>query len=69
MEDVPLRVVESKENIEIKSETEKCINDCIREKQTRSLPSVLHFIAPRAILQPKEKNNEGNRVDSGHDLL
>lgn len=69
MEDVPLRVVESKENMEIKSEIEKYINNCIREKQTRSLHSVLRFIAPRAILQPKEKNNEGNQVDSGHDLL
>lgn len=35
MEDAPLRIVESKENMENKSEIEKCINDCIREKQTR----------------------------------
>lgn len=46
MEDAPLRIVESKENMENKSEIEKCVNDCIREKQTRPLPSVLHFITP-----------------------
>lgn len=35
--------MEVKENMEIKSEIEKSINECMREKQL-PLPSMLHFI-------------------------
>lgn len=69
MKDAPLRTVESKKNMKNKSEIEKCINISIREKQTRLLPSVLHFVTPQAILQLKENNNEGNQVNSGQDLF
>lgn len=40
MQDAPLGIVGSKENMENKSEIEKCISDCIRKKQTRLLLSV-----------------------------
>lgn len=43
MEDAPLRIVQSKENMEFKSEIGKCVNGCIREKQIKLLLCAAFF--------------------------